>query len=428
MASVSGRGPVPPRKNLHADQGRAKPMLRLPTLVGGVLLAISSPGAGVAAAPVHVGITYLARAEPPVTPLSLAQPVLKDEGIKGAQQGLRDDQTTGRFLQDDYALKERVVPEKGDVKTEFDQALAAGERLFVADLRKPDLLSIAPAADKAGAIVMDARAMDDDLRSGTCFKSVFHVAPSRAMKADALAEYLVVKRWTRWFLIEGSLPEDKAYADAIKRAATKFNATIVADKVYAYKPQSRRTDSGYEQVQQQMPLFTQGVADHDVVVVADEADVFGEYVPYHTWDARPVVGSAGLVPTGWSRVHEQWGGTQLQRRFDRFAGRWMTERDYDAWLAMRTFGEAVTRTQSADPARLRDYIMSDKFELGGFKGQGLTFRRWDQQLRDPILLVTPRMLVSVSPQDQFLHQRNPVDSLGFDLPDSTCRLNGDEGQ
>ena len=373
-------------------------------------------------------LTYLGQAEQPFIPLSLAEPTLTDEGIKGAQQGLVDNQTTGRFLKHSYTLKERLVPEGGDVKAEFDSALAAGERLFVADLRAPELLAIAPAADAAGAIVLDARTTDDALRGEQCFKSVFHIAPSRAMKADALAQYLIVKRWPRWLLIEGSLPEDKAFADALKRAATKFSATIVADKVYEYTPQARRTDSGYEQVQQQMPVFTQGVSDYDVIVVADEADVFGEYVPYHTWDPRPVVGTVGLVPAAWSRVHEQWGGTQLQHRFEKFAGRWMTERDYDAWVAMRVFGEAVTRAQTTDPAELRDYMLSDRFEVGAFKGQGLTFRHWDQQLRDPILLVTPRMLVSVSPQEQFLHQRNPVDSLGFDLPDSKCRLNGDEGQ
>jgi ABC transporter substrate binding protein (PQQ-dependent alcohol dehydrogenase system) len=68
-------------------------------------------------------------------------------------------------------------------------------------------------------------------------------------------------------------------------------------------------------------------------------------------------------------------------------------------------------------------MLTDEFSLGAFKGQGLSFRRWNQQLRQPILLVTPRMLVSVSPQDQFLHQRTPLDTLGFDEPESRCRLN-----
>ena len=172
-----------------------------------------------------------------------------------------------------------------------------------------------------------------------------------------------------------------------------------------------------------MPVFTQDAGDYDVLIAADEADVFGEYLPYRTWDARPVVGSVGLVPSAWSRVHEQWGGTQVQRRFEKFAGRPMTERDYGAWVAVRAIGEAVTRTKTADPAALHDYMLSDEFEVAAFKGQGLTFRRWDQQMRQPILLVTPRMLVSVSPQDQFLHQRTPLDTLGFDEPESRCRLN-----
>ena len=162
-----------------------------------------------------------------------------------------------------------------------------------------------------------------------------------------------------------------------------------------------------------MPVFTQDAGDYDVLIVADEGDVFGEYLPYRTWDARPVAGSVGLVPVSWSRVQEQWGGTQVQRRFEKFAGRPMTERDYGAWLAVRAIGEAVTRSRNAEPAALHDYMVGDEFEVAAFKGQGLTFRRWDQQMRQPMLLVTPRMLVSVSPQDQFLHQRTPLDTLGL---------------
>ena len=47
---------------------------------------------------------------------------------------------------------------------------------------------------------------------------------------------------------------------------------------------------------------------------------------------------------------------------------------------------------------------------------------WNQQMRQPILLAAPRILVSVSPQEGFLHQRTPLDSLGFDEPESNCRL------
>jgi ABC transporter substrate binding protein (PQQ-dependent alcohol dehydrogenase system) len=369
-----------------------------------------------------VPITYLSRTEPPVLHLSLAEPELTDDGIMGARQAIRENSTTGRFLGQDYRLIERVAEEKGGLGALMGEALAAGERLFVADLRKDDLLAVVPAAEAAGAIVLSARAPDDELRIDGCSPSVFHLAPSRAMKADALAQYLLWKRWQRWFLIEGSHPEDKAFADAIRRAADRFGAKIVASKVYEDTGAARRTDSGHVQVQHQMPAFTQDSPEYDVLVAADESEVFGEYLPYLTWMPRPVVGSAGLVPSAWSRVHEQWGGTQVQRRFERFAKRPMTDRDFNNWVAIRALGEAVTRTGSADAATLRRYMRSDQFQLAAFKGQPVTFRTWNQQLRQPILLVTARMLVSVSPQEGFLHQRTPLDTLGYDEPESRCRL------
>jgi ABC transporter substrate binding protein (PQQ-dependent alcohol dehydrogenase system) len=100
----------------------------------------------------------------------------------------------------------------------------------------------------------------------------------------------------------------------------------------------------------------------------------------------------------------------------------MTERDYTAWLAVRSLGEAVTRAASNDPQALREYLRGDQFEIAAFKGEGLTFRTWNQQMRQPILLAAPRSLVSVSPQEGFLHQRTPLDTLGFDEPESNCRL------
>ena len=72
-----------------------------------------------------------------------------------------------------------------------------------------------------------------------------------------------------------------------------------------------------------------------------KSDEFGDYLSYHTFDPRPAAGTQGLVPSAWARPHEQWGATQLQERFLRQAKRWMTDRDYAAWMAVRAIGEAV---------------------------------------------------------------------------------------
>ena len=60
--------------------------------------------------------------------------------------------------------------------------------------------------------------------------------------------------------------------------------------------------------------------------------------------------------------------------------------------------------------------------LAAFKGQRLTLPHWNMQLRQPILLVDGRMVVSVSPQEGFLHQVSELDRLGIDRPEPKCRL------
>jgi ABC transporter substrate binding protein (PQQ-dependent alcohol dehydrogenase system) len=246
------------------------------------------------------------------------------------------------------------------------------------------------------------------------------------MLADALAQYLVWKQWQRWLVVKGVFPEDLAYLDALHRAVRRFGATIVEEREYKETPGARRSDTGQQQIQLQMPVFTQGATTHDVVVVADEAEIFGPYLPYRTWDPRPVAGTAGLKAMSWHPAHEQWGATQMQNRFQRFAKRFMLPLDYQAWIAVRAIGEAASRTQSADFAAIAGHLRSDKLELAAFKGQKVTFRPWDGQLRQPILIAGAELPVSMSPQQGFLHEYAEVDTLGIDRPESKCRMAGEE--
>jgi ABC transporter substrate binding protein (PQQ-dependent alcohol dehydrogenase system) len=52
----------------------------------------------------------------------------------------------------------------------------------------------------------------------------------------------------------------------------------------------------------------------------------------------------------------------------------------------------------------------------------VTFRQWDGQLRQPILVVGPDLPVSTSPQPGFLHQDAEIDTLGIDAPESKCKF------
>src|SRR5262249_45178212 len=77
----------------------------------------------------------------------------------------------------------------------------------------------------------------------------------------------------------------------------------------------------------------------------------------------------------------------------------MTARDMQAWTAVRMIGEGASRTRSADPKVMLDFLKGPDFALAAFKGQRLTLRDWNLQLRQPILLSDGRMIVSVSPQE-----------------------------
>lgn len=382
--------------------------------VGAVLaLLFLGPGPLAAAEVTRVPIAYLSQVVEAPPSLSNLQPPPADEGVAGGRLAIADNNTTGRFLKQEFSLEVVDVPEDGDPVAAFQKLLADGVRLVVLDVPADALLAIADAAKDKGVLLLNAGAPDDRLRGTECREDILHIAPSRAMLADGLAQYLVWKRWREWFLIVGQREGDRRLAEALRRAAKRFGAKIVEDKAWDFGPDARRT------AQAEVPAFTQG-EDHDVIVVADEIGEFGEYLAYRTWMPRPVVGTQGLVATSWHWTHERWGAVQLQNRFRDTFGRHMAALDYQVWAAVRVIGEAATRTGSGDPATVRDYVHSPEFELQAFKGQKLTFRSWDGQLRQPILLAAPKALVSVSPQEGFLHQHSLLDTMGIDEPESEC--------
>lgn len=354
-------------------------------------------------------------------PLSLLDFPPKDKGIAGAELAIRDNNTTGRFLKQEFSLEVIESNSAEELVSKVVDRVKAGARFVVTDARAETVLALSDALRDETALIFNAGASDNSLREENCRKNVVHTAPSRAMLADALAQYLVWKRWRNWFLVHGTQPRDLAYAEALRRSAKRFGAKIVEERPFDIDLGNRRADGGHEQIQQQIPTFTQNAPDYDVLVVADELDQFGSYFPFRTWEARPVAGTQGLVPESWHPSLEQWGATQLQSRFQKVADRPMTPRDYDVWIAVRSVGEAATRTRSNDPEKLIAYIKSPDFDVAGFKGRKLTFRSWNGQLRQPILVSTAKLPVTVSPQPGFLHQFTELDTLGVDQPETKCR-------
>ncbi|MDD9911338.1 MAG: ABC transporter substrate-binding protein [Ahrensia sp.] len=369
--------------------------------------------------PIDISIGYLQREVPPPAVLSNLDPLPEDEGLAGARLGLADNATTGRFLGHNYTLEEQIVAQDGDILAAA-RTMLAQSKLLLLDMPKDDLLAIADLPEAKDAVLFNVSDADNGLRRDACRANLLHTLPSRAMLADSLAQFAVWKKWPRWALVAGAREGDQAFAAALEQSATKFRLRLVERKDWTFDADMRRNAA------REVPLFTQDLPDHDMLIIADEADDYARYIAYQTWQPRPVAGSSGLTPVAWSRVVEQHGAAQLQSRFAKLAERSMRSIDYAAWAAVRSVGEAVTRTATGEVTTLRDYMLGEQFELAGFKGRKLTFRTWNGQLRQPIPLVTQRAVVALAPLEGFLHQFNELDTLGVDRPESSCAAFGSQ--
>lgn len=378
-----------------------------------ILVAVAIAAAAPARAELTVPITYLRQEvkRPPV--LSNLDPVPEDLGLAGAEVALADTATTGKFLGHAYTLSVVSVPPGGDLAAAAVEALKISPLILV-EADPAALLSVADLPTAKGALLFNIASGAEALRSTDCRANLLHTMPEDSARSDALMQVLTRKQWQTAVMVTGPHPADRAFAGALRRSAAKFGVTIAAEKEWTFDTDLR--DSTMDEV----PRFLQDLPEHDVVLVADETDDFGRYIEHNTWLPRPVAGSDGLVPTAWSHVIESWGAVQLQNRFEDHAGRNMRGQDYAAWLAVRAIGAAVTRTNSADPAVLRRFLLDPALQLDGFKGQGLSFRPWNGQIRMPIAVVNARALVTLAPVEGFLHATNEMDTLGLDAPESAC--------
>jgi ABC transporter substrate binding protein (PQQ-dependent alcohol dehydrogenase system) len=310
-----------------------------------------------------------------------------------------------------FVLVERSLSEDDDpaaVLTDFvaREALDA----VIVDLPLDATRAAVTAPANRRTLTLNIRHRSDELRQEACATALLHVAPSEAMIADALAQYLASRNWRKVLVLEGGAPEDKPPAAAFRRAAKKFALKIVATKPFVLGNDPRKRD------QINVALLTAD-NDYDVVFVAEAAGDFARSVPFQTYLPRPVVGSAGLAADAWHVAWERQGAPQLTRRFWRTAHRPMLDADWAAWVAVRALVEVSVQFKEKP---LATAILEQDLTVDGYKGAPGSFRTWDRQLRQPILLHTADAVVAYAPLDGFLHQVNVLDTLGLDKPEFKC--------
>jgi ABC transporter substrate binding protein (PQQ-dependent alcohol dehydrogenase system) len=355
----------------------------------------------------------------------------KDAGVAGAKMGVEENNAGGRFTGHSYTLDVEDVSSPEKALAALQKLYESGHNYFIVDASAPTLLKLADWAKDKDVLLFNVRATDVSLRQKDCRPNVMHIVPDRYMLADALAQYLVKMGWKNWLLIYGSTDGDLAYAEAIKRAAGRFGGDIVDAREYIDVSGGRRDGVGVipphkAGKQASADDAVVGSPAYDVIVVADEDQVFGPLLPYRGGgEPRIVAGTTGLTATTWSPGHEKWGATQANNNFQKDFGRLMLPIDYQAYVAARTIGEAVTRNPGNDFTTISAFVHGPKLQLAPFKGVKQQFRPWDGQFRQPILIATDKVPVSVSPQRGLKHAtdtNNPMDTLGIDKSESVCKM------
>ncbi len=333
----------------------------------------------------------------------------------GAQLAIKESRFAAMAVGVEFKLERRSAVSMEALIRAYEDLYADGVRFFVLDLPDGMVAELAARTKPSAGLLFNISALDDKLRQSECQSHLMHIVPSRVMLTDALAQFLVFKKWRSLLVLRGSQPGDDRLYAAFARSAKRFGLKIEDTKDFLLGRDPRKRD------QNNVALLTAGV-DYDVVYVVDSQSEFARDVPYQVQKSRPVVGAAGLVPDWWHWAWERNGAPQVNKRFVRLAKRHMTGYDWAAWMAVKIIAEAVLRTNSSNLAELVEYIRGDEFKVDGSKGYPLNFRKWNNQLRQPIFLTIPNWVVERAPLRGFLHQINNLDTLGFDERENQCRL------
>jgi ABC transporter substrate binding protein (PQQ-dependent alcohol dehydrogenase system) len=316
-----------------------------------------------------------------------------------------------------YASFRLVTAEAADaagVAASLQQLLQQGVKHVVLELPAAGVAAAAAAAKGRDVILWNAAAPEDALRAGQCAANLLHTLPSHAMQMDAIAQLLVGRKWNRPLVLHGTSAGDKLLLAAFQRSARRFGLKPMAERPFKLSNDPRERDLG------NIRLLT-AERDYDAVVVLDAQGEFAREAPYRAVLPRPVLGSNGLTAQAWHRAYERNGGPQLTRRFQRKAGRTMGSYDWATWIAARAAAEVVGADAKAGIAQQLQALKQGTVAVDGYKGQRLSFRAWDGQLRQPMLLAHGDGIAEIAPLEGFLHQRSALDTLGYDLPETGCK-------
>ena len=334
--------------------------------------------------------------------------------LAGAKLGLKDIKPFQRMAKVKFKLIDMRIK---NIDTAADEILnhihKNNIKIVLLDFPASELINIVSKISDLNIAVINISSKNNELRSFNCNKNLFHTIPSERMLTDSLAQYLSDKKWRKVLILTGPLEIDKAKSASFIESAKQFGLKIVDNRSFLLGNDPRARD------QNDLDFLT-GSAKYDAVYISDTHREFSYKVPFATHIPSAVLGSSGLTPRAWHWSYLRHGAPQVHGRFERMNKRRMTEEDWAAWVGMRAIAEALVRFKNNENFSFQDAFVSEKFKLDGSKGPVLNFRKWNRQLRQPIMLSTDNWVTSIAPLESFVHRVNNLDTIGIDSKTSKC--------
>ena len=334
--------------------------------------------------------------------------------LAGAKLGLKDIKPFQRMAKVKFKLMDMRIKNTDTAADEILNHIHKNNiKIVLLDFPASELINIVSKISDLNIAVINISSKNNELRSFNCNKNLFHTIPSERMLTDSLAQYLSDKKWRKVLILTGPLEIDKAKSASFIESAKQFGLKIVDNRSFLLGNDPRARD------QNDLDFLT-GSAKYDAVYISDTHREFSYKVPFATHIPSTVLGSSGLTPRAWHWSYLRHGAPQVHGRFERMNKRRMTEEDWAAWVGMRAIAEALVRFKNNENFSFQDAFVSEEFKLDGSKGPVLNFRKWNRQLRQPIMLSTDNWVTSIAPLESFVHRVNNLDTIGIDSKTSKC--------
>tara|TARA_B110000014_G_C20077340_1_gene562474 strand:+ start:316 stop:1515 length:1200 start_codon:yes stop_codon:yes gene_type:complete len=334
--------------------------------------------------------------------------------IAGARLGLKDIKPFQRMAKVKFKLMDLRIKNIDSAADDILNHINNNNiKIILIDLPASVLSNVVDRISDLNIAIINISSKDNELRSSKCNKNLFHTIPSERMLSDSLAQYLSDKKWRKVLILTGPLEIDAAKSASFIESAKQFGLKIIDNRSFLLGNDPRARD------QNDLDFLT-GSAKYDAVYISDTHKEFSYGVPFATHIPSAVIGSSGLTPRAWHWSYLRHGAPQVHGRFERMNQRRMAEEDWAAWVAMRAIAEALVRFKDNENFSFHNAFVSENFKLDGSKGPVLNFRKWNRQLRQPVMLSTDNWVTSIAPLESFVHRENNLDTIGIDSKTSKC--------